>query len=116
MDPASITGRRGPVSLSVIVPVKDDARLEVCLRALAGQTLTRDSFEIVVVDNGPAESVRALAERFDARYVDPSPTAGRMPLAAAAHPWLAAASSSSPMPTAGSARLAGHRRTRLRRP
>jgi glycosyltransferase involved in cell wall biosynthesis len=57
------------VNLSVIIPVKDDARLEVCLRALAGQTLPRDRYEIVVVDNGPADFARALAERFDARYL-----------------------------------------------
>ena len=57
------------MGLSVIIPVKDDARLEVCLRALSDQTLPRERFEVVVVDNGPADSVRALAARFDARYL-----------------------------------------------
>jgi cellulose synthase/poly-beta-1,6-N-acetylglucosamine synthase-like glycosyltransferase len=57
------------VKISVIVPVRDDPRLGICLRALADQTLERDRFEVVVVDNGSTQPVRPLAERFGARAV-----------------------------------------------
>ncbi|MDQ4054434.1 MAG: glycosyltransferase [Actinomycetota bacterium] len=39
-------------SVSVIVPVKDDPRLELCLEALVRQTYPEDRVEIVVADNG----------------------------------------------------------------
>ncbi|MFL5680088.1 MAG: glycosyltransferase [Chloroflexota bacterium] len=55
--------------LSVIVPVRADPRLADCLAALRRQSLDRDGFEIVVADNEPAEAVRLLAARFEARYV-----------------------------------------------
>lgn len=38
--------------ISVIIPVKDDtARLAKCLKALEKQTLSKDFFEVIVVDN-----------------------------------------------------------------
>lgn len=41
--------------VSVIVPVKDDPRLALCLDALLRQTYPGEAVEIVVVDNGSAE-------------------------------------------------------------
>ncbi|MGH3689221.1 MAG: glycosyltransferase family A protein [Microbacterium sp.] len=57
-----------PRSVSVVIPVRDDARLlEVCLGALQRQTRRAD--EIVVVDNGSSDDTVAVAERFGARVV-----------------------------------------------
>ncbi|EYT60176.1 glycosyltransferase family 2 protein [Microbacterium sp. UCD-TDU] len=57
-----------PRSVSVVIPVRDDARLlEVCLSALARQTPIAD--EIVIVDNGSSDDTAAVAERFGARVV-----------------------------------------------
>jgi len=57
-----------PRSVSVVIPVRDDARLlEVCLGALAHQTRQPD--EIVIVDNGSSDDTVAVAERFGARVV-----------------------------------------------
>lgn len=57
-----------PRSVSVVIPVRDDARLlEVCLSALARQTRKAD--EIVIVDNGSSDDTAAVAERFGARVV-----------------------------------------------
>ncbi len=50
--------RRAPspgraLRLSVVIPVyDDDASLRLCLRALEGQALESDAFEVIVVDNG----------------------------------------------------------------
>lgn len=51
--------------VSVIVPVFDDAeRLRLCLRALDRQTYPRESYEVIVVDNGSAQSVAHVAANF----------------------------------------------------
>lgn len=56
------------LSVSVVIPVRDDARLlEVCLRALERQT--RRPEEIVVVDNGSSDDTAAVAEQFGARVI-----------------------------------------------
>ncbi|MEX2080366.1 MAG: glycosyltransferase [Dehalococcoidia bacterium] len=59
----------GAVRLSVIIPVKQDARLAGCLAALATQTFDRSQFEIIVVDNGPDPSAGSLARLASARYL-----------------------------------------------
>lgn len=57
-----------PLSVSVVIPVRDDARLlEVCLSALERQTRRAD--EIVIVDNGSTDDTVAVAESFGARVV-----------------------------------------------
>jgi glycosyltransferase involved in cell wall biosynthesis len=59
---------RENLTLSVVIPVKDDAELLTrCLRDLAGQTRPPD--EIVVVDNGSADDSADVARRFGARVV-----------------------------------------------
>ncbi|WP_406245691.1 glycosyltransferase family 2 protein [Microbacterium sp. M] len=56
------------LSVSVVIPVRNDARmLEVCLRALGEQARRPD--EIVVVDNGSTDETAAIAERYGARLV-----------------------------------------------
>ena len=58
--------------LSVIIPhYRDMENLKVCLRALAVQSYPRDSFEIIVADNGSpdAGAVKAAAAMGQARLV-----------------------------------------------
>lgn len=53
--------------LSVIIPTRNRAELlEQALGSLVGQTLSREEFEIVVVDNGSTDDTRAVVERMQA--------------------------------------------------
>lgn len=68
-------------TLSVVVPVKDDAHsLDRCLDMLDRQTLS--PFEVIVVDNGSADNPGPVARRHGARIVQ-EPRPG-IPAAAAA--------------------------------
>jgi glycosyltransferase involved in cell wall biosynthesis len=59
---------RVPPSLSVVIPVKDDARaLTACLAALGRQSLR--ALEVVVVDNGCTDDSMAVARAHGARVV-----------------------------------------------
>jgi glycosyltransferase involved in cell wall biosynthesis len=50
--------------LSVVVPVRDgEATLATCLQGLAAQSLPRDRFEVIVVDDGSTDASAAIAER-----------------------------------------------------
>ncbi len=70
-----------PPSVSVVVPVKDDApALRRCLDLLGQQTVR--PFEVVVVDNGSVDDSAAVAAAYGARVVG-EPRAG-IPAAAAA--------------------------------
>jgi GT2 family glycosyltransferase len=68
----------GP-ELSVVIPVRDGAlTLPALLDALEVQTLARDRFEVVVVDNGSRDGSGALARERGARVVDePRPNRAR---------------------------------------
>ena len=58
------------MKLSVIIPVREDARIRGCLEALCRrQTSPKDEFEVVVVDDGPSEVVERIVSEFPARYV-----------------------------------------------
>lgn len=51
--------------VSVVIPVFNDAvRLDTCLAALAAQTYPKDSFEVVVVDNGSTDDVEMVTGNF----------------------------------------------------
>ncbi|HUH58639.1 MAG TPA: glycosyltransferase [Candidimonas sp.] len=50
--------------VSVVVPTRNRPELLArCLRALIGQTLGGDSYEVVVCDDGPAEAVRVVVQK-----------------------------------------------------
>ncbi|MCU0611547.1 MAG: glycosyltransferase [Candidatus Eisenbacteria bacterium] len=56
--------------ISVVIPAFNaSATIEATLRALQGQTLPRDSFEVIVVDDGSTDSTTAIAGRFADRVV-----------------------------------------------
>ena len=58
------------LAVSVVVPVHDgEATLADCLRALAGQSLDRSRYDVIVVDDGSTDSSAAIAERFGARLL-----------------------------------------------
>ena len=66
----------GP-ELSVIVPVRNGAeRLPPLLRSLAAQTLDRDKFEVIVVDNDSSDGTADVAVAHGARVVS-EPIANR---------------------------------------
>ena len=51
--------------VSVIVPVFDDSeRLALCLESLEGQTYPKNRYDVIVVDNGSAESIKPVVARF----------------------------------------------------
>jgi len=52
--------------VSVIIPVYDDLeRLANCLENLAAQSYPKDRYEVVVVDNGSAQSPKDITDKFD---------------------------------------------------
>lgn len=51
--------------VSVIVPVFNDSkRLPLCLQALENQTYPKNSYEVIVIDNGSDESIEPIVTRF----------------------------------------------------
>lgn len=80
-SPADAAGAGDELSLSVVIPVKDDAvPLARCLRMLGRQT--RSPIEVVVVDNNCRDDSPQVAARHGARVVfEPDPG---IPAAAAA--------------------------------
>ncbi|NLF05833.1 MAG: glycosyltransferase, partial [Actinomycetales bacterium] len=75
VDPARSTGpsRSRELSVSVVIPVRDDAEeLEKCLALLARQSVR--PFEVVVVDNGSTDASAEVARRWGAVVVvEPRP-------------------------------------------
>ena len=71
--------------ISVIIPTRDRAKLlAICLESLAGQTMPREEFEVLVIDNGStdstAEVARSFCDRLNMVYVfepDPGLHSGR---------------------------------------
>jgi cellulose synthase/poly-beta-1,6-N-acetylglucosamine synthase-like glycosyltransferase len=63
--------------ISVVVPAKDAERtIERCLAALARQTLGRERYEIIVVDDGSRDRTAVLAAGLGARVVSLARTGG----------------------------------------
>ncbi len=65
--------------ISVIIPVRDGAQsLPPLLESLAGQTLSRERFEVIVSDNASSDSTAEVAAGYGARVVeDPVPNRSR---------------------------------------
>jgi GT2 family glycosyltransferase len=51
-----------PRSVDVVVPTKDDPRLEDCVRAVLAQDHPADALRVIVVDNGSAHPQRHVAD------------------------------------------------------
>ncbi|HEV3000586.1 MAG TPA: glycosyltransferase family A protein, partial [Solirubrobacteraceae bacterium] len=67
----------GAPEITVVVPVRDGAAsLPPLLASLAGQTLARERFEVIVVDNGSRDATAAVAREGGARVVT-EPVANR---------------------------------------
>ncbi len=65
------------LSISVIIPVFNDSeRLKVCLGALENQSLTKDRYEVIVVDNGSRECIKSAVEGFGQVLVIREPKPG----------------------------------------
>lgn len=59
---------------SVIVPVRNGAAvLERCLSALFQQTLSRELYEVIVVDDGSSDATASVAARMGARVISQPP-------------------------------------------
>ncbi|QDV43148.1 4,4'-diaponeurosporenoate glycosyltransferase [Stieleria neptunia] len=63
--------------VTVVVPARnEEERIGDCLRALENQSLPRQQYEIVVVDNGSTDGTRAAVARSTARLLEePKPSA-----------------------------------------
>jgi GT2 family glycosyltransferase len=69
----------GP-EISVVIPhLNDAARLEVCLRALAAQSLAPERFEVLVIDNGSTAPPAALVAGFPGMRLDAEAVPGPGP-------------------------------------
>nr|MBA2449198.1 glycosyltransferase family 2 protein [Chloroflexota bacterium] len=62
--PEVVADRSTPF-VSVVIPVFNDPdRLRTCLQALEHQTYPKDRYEVIVVDNGSAQTVGPLVDEF----------------------------------------------------
>ena len=60
-----------PVFVSVIIPVYNDPmRIAICLDALIEQTYSRDSYEIIVADNGSTDEALCVVQDYSEKYPD----------------------------------------------
>jgi GT2 family glycosyltransferase len=61
---------RGPVDISFVIPVRDDAvRLQRCLRSIADNRYPLGQIEVIVVDNGSSDNSPAVARESGARVL-----------------------------------------------
>ncbi|WP_432561327.1 glycosyltransferase family 2 protein [Kineococcus sp. SYSU DK003] len=102
--PEDLAGHPAPF-VDVVVPVKDDPRLEACIRALLAQDHPADRFRIIVADNGSREPRHDLAD-LDPRVsvlVEPRPGsyAARNAAVARAHGDVLAFTDSDTLPDPG---------------
>jgi glycosyltransferase involved in cell wall biosynthesis len=65
-----VNGAGKQIDFSVVVPVYNSERtLRFCLEALANQTIPKEKFEVIVVDDGSTDSTSEIARKFDVRYI-----------------------------------------------
>jgi glycosyltransferase involved in cell wall biosynthesis len=58
------------IEISVIVPAYNAATtLHSCLESLSHQSVSRENYEIIVVDDGSTDATSDIAKRFDVNYV-----------------------------------------------
>ena len=58
------------VKYSVIVPAyKAERTIDVCLTALMSQSVARDSYEVIVVDDGSPDATAEIAARYDVKLI-----------------------------------------------
>src|SRR5262249_13447134 len=66
--PTTLSRQRRRLSISVIIPTFNRARLlAATLESFAGQTLPRDQYEVVVVDDGSEDTTRQVCSNFASR-------------------------------------------------
>src|ERR1041385_9092278 len=59
-----------PVEISVIVPVRNDSRIQQCIESLLQQDLPKEEFEVLVVDNASNNvELKKLIEAYPVRYL-----------------------------------------------
>jgi len=52
--------------ISVVIPVYNDlARLQTCLAAIENQTLSKEKYEVIVVDNNSTDDIESVVEAFE---------------------------------------------------
>jgi glycosyltransferase involved in cell wall biosynthesis len=57
--------------LSIVIPTRNRARLlQATLASILSQTLSKDNYEVIVVDNGSSDNTRAVCEDYDTRFVN----------------------------------------------
>ena len=61
-------GDKRSAKASVIIPLYRDERIHQCLEALSVQSIDRENYEIIVVENGSHEFAE-IAHRYGARYI-----------------------------------------------
>jgi GT2 family glycosyltransferase len=67
-NPKAIRSQSARTTATVVIPVYNDRdNLEQCLAALAASTYNR--FDVLVVDDGSAEPIKPLVDRFGYRYL-----------------------------------------------
>ena len=65
-----VNGTVNTIDFSVVVPAYNAERTLVsCLESLAAQTLPKEKFEVIVVDDGSTDTTSKIALRFDVRYL-----------------------------------------------
>lgn len=82
------------MKVSVVVPAYEAAQtIERCVRALLEQSLSKDAYEVIVVDDGSTDATAAIASRYPVRVIRRSnggaPAARNTGIAHASGTWVA---------------------------